>query len=175
MWNSTKERTKLGKINRMEIHGKSLQRSNETRALKGEMCVCRSISFPLTVYVCGWVCVCMHAVWVRMCVCICVEAFLWLCVCIEGSVNSNGCVGAVFSVLLSVATAKWLDKNQKDLSHSSICIQEEKDWMLSSVGWGHDLRWREQKKKKKKRIKGRIKGWERWSKNHKRWRDQRAN
>lgn len=68
------------------------------------------------------------------------------CVCIEGSVNSHGSIGAVFSVLLSVATAKWLDKNQKDLSHSSICIQEEKGWMLSSVGWGHALRWREQEK-----------------------------
>lgn len=39
VWNSTKERTKLGKINRMGIHGKSLQKSNETDALKREKCV----------------------------------------------------------------------------------------------------------------------------------------
>lgn len=78
----------------------------------------------------------------RLSVCI----FVAVCVCIEGSVNSRGSVGAVFSVLLSVATAKWRDKNQKDLSHSSICIQEEKGWMLGSVGWGHGPGWREREK-----------------------------
>ena len=39
-------------------------------------------------------------IFVAVCVRVCVF------VCTEGSVNSQGCVGAVFSVLLSVATAK---------------------------------------------------------------------
>lgn len=37
---------------------------------------------------------------------LCVGIFVAVCVCIEGSVNSHGCVGAVFRVMLSVATAK---------------------------------------------------------------------
>lgn len=121
MWHSTKERTKLGKINRTGIGGKSLQKSNETDALKGEkclyvcVCVCahKSIEvFRCTVCVCvsESVCVCMHIVWVQVCTCVhafvCMDFCGCVCVCIEGSVNSPGCVGAVFSVLLSVATAK---------------------------------------------------------------------
>lgn len=70
-------------------------------------------------------------------------------VCIEGAVNSPACVSAVFSVLLSVTTAKWLDKNQTDLSHSCICIQEDNGWMLASAGWGHHLVAREQEKEDK--------------------------
>lgn len=54
---------------------------------------------------------CLHAYCiganVYMCACIwCVCIFVAVCVCTEGSVNSHGCVGAVFSVLLLVATAK---------------------------------------------------------------------
>lgn len=159
MWNSTKERTKLGKINRTGIHGKSLQKKGRNWCFKKrEVCDCIHIGlykFSDANRVCVWVSLrayldayCIANVYVCMHLCVCI--FVAVCVCTEGSVNSHGCVGAVFSVLLLVATAKWLDKNQKDLSHSSICIQEEKSWMLSSVGWGHDPRWREQEKEDKR-------------------------
>lgn len=59
----------------------------------------------------GWpVCVCMHSLYgckcVYGCMHLCVCIFVAVCVFIVGSVNTHGCVGAVFSVLLSVATAK---------------------------------------------------------------------
>lgn len=59
------------------------------------------------------VCLCMSLctlAYIQMCIRVCMRLsvciFVAMCVCIEGSVNSRGSVGAVFSVLLSVATAK---------------------------------------------------------------------
>lgn len=142
---------------------------------------------------CGYVhvhlchlCVCVH-VCMRTCVCACVCVYMWYgckcahalvcrhfcgCVCIEGAVYSPACVSAVFSVLLSVTTAKWLDKNQTDLSHSCICIQEDNGLMLGSAWWGHHLVEREKEKQDKE---GKLKvDRDGVKKKHKRWRDQSA-
>lgn len=59
-------------------------------------------------HVCLFLCVCAPACMQYGCKCVhaLVCRHFCGCVCIEGSVNSHGCVSAVFSVLLLVATAK---------------------------------------------------------------------
>lgn len=61
------------------------------------LCMCACMGMCIHAYIQTCICVCMH-----LSVCI----FVVVRVCALRTLNSRGSVGAVFSVLLSVATAK---------------------------------------------------------------------